>query len=44
MERFDILYKKNRIKWPSRTGLVEPPSLFVPDDWKNDETDTVDSN
>jgi len=28
IEHFDILWKQNKIKWPSRTGSDPPPPIF----------------
>ena len=30
VEHFDIMYKRNQIVWPSRTGLPPPASVSVP--------------
>ena len=33
VEHFDILFKQNRIKWPSRNGLATPGVVTTPPSW-----------
>jgi hypothetical protein len=33
VEHFDILFKQNQIKWPSRNGLTTPGVVTAPPSW-----------
>ena len=33
VEHFDIIFKQNRIKWPSRNGLATPGEVTTPPSW-----------